>query len=171
MTTHGRQANDTKNGEESKRQEVRRPGNIRRTAIKILEGSDERVEAPFAREVAIKGWKIVGGESWTDVAKLGAYVVYDIDIKLKDGGKLNILRRYTDFVRLRKALRIKYHHLWQAIPPLPGKMHIAKFSPKFLEERQSRLQRFLRGVILHPEMGQGGSGSIVGTWVLGDRQP
>lgn len=74
VTTHGRQANDTKNGEESKRQEVRRPGNIRRTAIKILEGSDQRVEAPFAREVAIKGWKIVGGESWTDVAKLGAYV-------------------------------------------------------------------------------------------------
>ncbi|OXC70979.1 hypothetical protein AYX13_00396 [Cryptococcus neoformans] len=169
VRTHGREAKDTKNGEERGRQEVGRPGNGRRTSIKLFEGSDQRAEGPFAREVTIKGWKVVGGESWTDVAKLGAYVVYDIDIKLKDGGKLNILRRYTDFVKLRKALRIKYHHLWQAIPPLPGKMHIAKFSPKFLEERQSRLQRFLRGVILHPEMGQGGSGSIVGTWVLGDR--
>lgn len=46
----------------------------------------------------------------------------------------------------------------------------AKFSPEFLEERQFRLQRFLKGIILHPEMGQGGSGSIVGSWVLGDRQ-
>lgn len=29
---------------------------------------------PFAREVEIKGWKIVGGRSWTDKAKVGAYV-------------------------------------------------------------------------------------------------
>ncbi|KIY56847.1 hypothetical protein I307_03584 [Cryptococcus deuterogattii 99/473] len=168
--THKGKTRDTRNDEDGRRHEMGLPGNKRKIGIKLFEGRDQRVESPFAREVTIKGWKIVGGESWTDVAKLGAYVVYDIDIKLKDGGKLNILRRYTDFVRLRKALRIKYHHLWQAIPPLPGKMHIAKFSPKFLEERQLRLQRFLRGIILHPEMGQGGSGFIVGSWVLGDRQ-
>lgn len=155
VRTHGREAKDTKNSEERGRQEVGRPGNRRRTSIKLFEGSDQRAEGPFAREVTIKGWKIVGGESWTDVAKLGAYVggykipaapsrvssaeamavVYDIDIKLKDvsldsmlrqwgmrgqllnfvalqGGKLNILRRYTDFVKLRKALRIKYHVSW-----------------------------------------------------------
>ncbi|KIS01571.1 hypothetical protein L804_01449 [Cryptococcus deuterogattii 2001/935-1] len=170
VRTHKGKTKDTRNDEDGRRHEMGLPGNKRKIGIKLFEGRDQRVESPFAREVTIKGWKIVGGESWTDVAKLGAYVVYDIDIKLKDGGKLNILRRYTDFVRLRKALRIKYHHLWQAIPPLPGKMHIAKFSPKFLEERQLRLQRFLRGIILHPEMGQGGSGSIVGSWVLGDRQ-
>ncbi|WVO19724.1 uncharacterized protein IAS62_001014 [Cryptococcus decagattii] len=168
VRTHEGKARDTRNDEDG-RHEMGFPGNRRKIGIKLFEGRDQRVESPFAREVIIKGWKIVGGESWTDVAKLGAYVVYDIDIKLKDGGKLNILRRYTDFVRLRKALRIKYHHLWQAIPPLPGKMHIAKFSPEFLEERQFRLQRFLKAIILHPEMGQGGSGSIVGSWVLGDR--
>jgi len=43
---------------------------------------------------------------------------------------------------------------------------IAKFSPKFLADRQPRLQRFLRAVMLHPEMGQGGEGSVIGQWVL-----
>lgn len=30
--------------------------------------------APFARDVEIRGWKVVGGKSWTDRAKVGAYV-------------------------------------------------------------------------------------------------
>lgn len=44
-----------------------------------------------------------------------------------------------------------------------------KFSPEFLEERRPRLQRFLRTVALHPEMGAGGSDSVFGEWVLGDK--
>jgi hypothetical protein len=42
----------------------------------------------------------------------------------------------------------------------------AKFSPEFLEDRRPRLQRFLRTVMLHPEMGIGGEESVVGRWVL-----
>nr|ODO02330.1 hypothetical protein L204_01063 [Cryptococcus depauperatus CBS 7855] len=141
----------------------------------------------FASQVDIKGWKVVGGNDWQDVGKLGAYVVYDIEITLSNGGSINILRRYTDFVHLRTALKRRYLSLGKAIPPLPGKNHMgelklpptsrsadivpaspAKFSPKFLEDRQPRLQRFLRGVMLHPEMGRGGSESIVGAWVIGD---
>lgn len=34
----------------------------------------ERESAPFARDVEIRGWKTVGGKSWTDGAKVGAYV-------------------------------------------------------------------------------------------------
>lgn len=45
---------------------------------------------------------------------------------------------------------------------------IAKFSQKFLEDRQVRLQRFLRTVMLHPEMGKGGERSVVGAWILGE---
>jgi hypothetical protein len=37
------------------------------------EGEGER-PAPFAAEVAIKGWQVVGGKSWDDSAKVGAYV-------------------------------------------------------------------------------------------------
>lgn len=37
---------------------------------------------PFARDVNIKGWKVVGGKTWTDKAKMGSYVVYDIEITL-----------------------------------------------------------------------------------------
>jgi hypothetical protein len=31
-------------------------------------------DLPFARDVEIRGWKIVGGKSWTGGGKLGAYV-------------------------------------------------------------------------------------------------
>ncbi len=37
------------------------------------QGEGER-PAPFAAEVAIKGWQVVGGKSWDDSAKVGAYV-------------------------------------------------------------------------------------------------
>ncbi|WWC96769.1 hypothetical protein V866_003642 [Kwoniella sp. B9012] len=120
----------------------------------------------FARQVVIRGWKVVGGKDWKDVAKLGAYVVYEIDISLRNGGNIEILRRYTDFVNLRNALKIKYPTLKDAIPQLPGKAHFSKFSPEFLEQRQPRLQRFLRSVVLHPEMGKGGERSIVGNWIM-----
>lgn len=40
-----------------------------------------------------------------------------------------------------------------------------KFSPEFLEDRRPRLQRFLRTVALHPEMGQGDG--VLSRWVLG----
>ena len=31
-------------------------------------------EGPFARDVEIKGWKIVGGRTWTGAARVGSYV-------------------------------------------------------------------------------------------------
>lgn len=46
-----------------------------------------------------------------------------------------------------------------------------KFSPEFLEDRRPRLQRFLRTVMLHPEMGVGGERSVLAQWVIsGDKQ-
>ncbi|KAK4684219.1 hypothetical protein P7C73_g5973, partial [Tremellales sp. Uapishka_1] len=182
----------------------------------IAPAADSPHQLPFARQVEITGWKIVGGRSFEDLGKVGAYVVYDIEITLRAGGSLHILRRYTDFVDLRKALKTRYpklrpplnpafppssahttfpspahttfpssrpglplQYLRKAIPPLPGKAHmctstnaaladttIAKFSAKFLAERQPRLQRFLKAVMLHPEMGAGGEGAVVSRWVV-----
>ncbi len=40
----------------------------------------EPESAPFAKDVKIKGWKTVGGKSWTDRAKVGAYVGRSISI-------------------------------------------------------------------------------------------
>ncbi len=45
-------------------------------------------------------------------------------------------------------------------PPLTAE----KFSPEFLEDRRPRLQRFLRTVALHPEMGQ--KDGVLSRWVL-----
>lgn len=92
------------------------------------EGGGGRAQ-PFAAEVLIKGWQVVGGKSFDDSAKVGAYVgecvrrrtgegrrgvwtrltvVYDIEITLRNGSHVSILRRYTEFVRLRDALRKAY---------------------------------------------------------------
>ena len=38
------------------------------------------------------------------------------------------------------------------MPPLPEKQAVARFSPEFVEERRAALQRFLRRVVLHPEL-------------------
>lgn len=31
-------------------------------------------DLPFASDVEIKGWRVVGGKSWTDLGRIGAYV-------------------------------------------------------------------------------------------------
>ncbi|BEJ18069.1 hypothetical protein CspHIS471_0703460 [Cutaneotrichosporon sp. HIS471] len=79
--------------------------------------------------------------------------VYEIEIALRSGTTVLILRRYTEF------------HLRRTIPTLPGKNHMHKLSPEFLQDRRPRLQRFLRTVALHPEMGQGDG--PFSHWVLG----
>ncbi|WVQ71212.1 hypothetical protein IAR50_000737 [Cryptococcus sp. DSM 104548] len=81
---------------------------------------------------------------------------------------MNFLRRYSHFERLHSALVKRYPYLLSAIPSLPGKVHMTRFSLKFLNDRRVRLQRFLKGVVLHPEMGRGGPDSVVGTWITGD---
>lgn len=58
-----------------------------------------------------------------------------------------------------------------SFPPHPNPTmrkadQVARFNEKFLADRQPRLQRFLRGVMLHPEMGRAGGHSIVGQWIV-----
>lgn len=42
--------------------------------VTLSVGMHAHARDPFAKEVAVKGWQVVGGKSWTDGAKLGAYV-------------------------------------------------------------------------------------------------
>ncbi|GFZ43253.1 hypothetical protein JCM24511_00972 [Saitozyma sp. JCM 24511] len=172
---------------------------VPRRPIEMRRGSSEDGGVgAFAREVVITGHKVVGGKTWTDKARMGAYVVYEIEITTRSGGTINLLRRYTDFVRLRNALKSTYpvcraHIPWNlkdevsssltarrsiCTTPYPNSraklicarliIVPAKFSPKFLEDRQPRLQRFLRTVMLHPEMGRAGEGSVIGQWIIGE---
>ena len=38
------------------------------------------------------------------------------------------------------------------MPPIPEKQPVGRFSPQFVEERRMHLERFLRWVIVHPEL-------------------
>jgi hypothetical protein len=48
----------------------KRPNQVRLTSSVIGPGTD----LPFTNDVEIKGWRVVGGKSWTDLGRIGAYV-------------------------------------------------------------------------------------------------
>jgi hypothetical protein len=49
--------------------------NCKRTEVRLVSAViGQGTELPFTREVVIKGWKVVGGKSWTDLGRIGAYV-------------------------------------------------------------------------------------------------
>merc|ERR1719253_410726 len=62
----------------------------------------------------------------------------------------SVLRRYSDFLWLFEWLHRE--RAGAIVPPLPEKQAVARFSPEFVEERRAALQRFLRRVVLHPEL-------------------
>lgn len=62
-----------------------------------------------------------------------------------------VFRRYSDFAWLYDRL-IKERG-GAIMPPLPEKQAVARFSPEFIEDRRMRLERFLRRVVVHPELG------------------
>lgn len=54
-------------------------GSERRREVKLVSsvigsGAGTGTELPFATDVQIRGWKVVGGRSWTDIGRIGAYV-------------------------------------------------------------------------------------------------
>jgi hypothetical protein len=42
--------------------------------VSAVIGGGGGTELPFAGDVVIKGWRVVGGKSWTDLGRIGAYV-------------------------------------------------------------------------------------------------
>lgn len=148
----------------------------------------ERSRDPFAREVCITGWKVVGGRSFDDTGRLGAYVgespsrlllflpsvrrARDSALWRDDSAQQAVHAVCPAAERAKEDLssgetRVRANtdqHLVNAIPELPRK-HVSKFDPAFLEDRRPRLQWFLRAVMLHPEMGVGGD-TVLGRWIL-----
>lgn len=42
--------------------------------VRLISVIGPGTDLPFAKEVEIKGWRVVGGKSWTDLGRIGAYV-------------------------------------------------------------------------------------------------
>ena len=62
-----------------------------------------------------------------------------------------VFRRYSDFAWLYD--RLVKERGGAIMPPLPEKQAVARFSPEFIEDRRARLERFLRRIVVHPELG------------------
>ncbi|KAF8597657.1 hypothetical protein BDV93DRAFT_610266 [Ceratobasidium sp. AG-I] len=108
-------------------------------------GNEDRT---FARDVQLVGWANVGDNIST------GYVVYDCAIRTKEGATIHLHKRYNSFVKLNDALR---HSLppdvIHNIPTLPPKNALAKYRPAFLDSRRRKLQTWLAGVLMHPDIG------------------
>lgn len=63
----------------------------------------------------------------------------------------SVLRRYSDFLWLYENLHKE--RPGAIIPPLPDKQAVSRFSPEFVEDRRMALEKFLRRVVCHPELG------------------
>jgi hypothetical protein len=60
------------------------------------------------------------------------------------GGRINIRKRYSEFDECRRRLVQTFPNFEAAVPPLPPKSLIARFSHPFLEKRRAGLQYFLK---------------------------
>jgi hypothetical protein len=75
-----------------------------RNEVRLISVIGPETDLPFAKEVEIKGWRVVGGKSWTDLGRIGAYVgqstagrvvggadilVYDIEVTLRSVSPLS----------------------------------------------------------------------------------
>ncbi len=63
----------------------------------------------------------------------------------------SVLRRYSDFLWLYDCLHNE--RPGAIVPPLPDKQAVSRFSPEFVEDRRVGLEKFLRRVVCHPELG------------------
>jgi len=99
--------------------------------------------------------------SVTDPEKHGdgvkAYVSFAVitqtDLPSFSEGKIEVRRRYSDFVWLRTQLAINNPEI--IVPPIPPKMSdkfLARFKDEFLEKRRKALELFLNRVALHPAL-------------------
>lgn len=95
----------------------------------------------FARDVLVRGFCIVGG-------KARGHVAYEVQIVTQTGPKITILRRFSSFLALRRAIMAE---CGSSVPPnLPprrsGLLH--KYAAHHLEKRRRALQKWLATVML-----------------------
>ncbi|KAL2374528.1 PX domain-containing protein [Blastomyces gilchristii SLH14081] len=123
----------------------------RRSLIRLEDHTEdpacETSQGLWARSVTIDDYIVVKG----DKSGIGAYVVWICKIQTLEGGPMVVRMRYSEFDDLRSKLAAAFPHAKSALPQLPPKSAIFKFSPKFLETRRVGLAYFLNCVLLNPE--------------------
>ena len=72
------------------------------------------------------------------------------EIMLANNTYSAVLRRYSDFLWLYDRLHME--RAGAVVPPIPEKQPVGRFSPTFVEDRRTNLERFLRRVAVHPEL-------------------
>jgi sorting nexin-1/2 len=84
---------------------------------------------------------------------LKSYTSYRVDVRPSSGDMpySAVLRRYSDFFWLYERLHTE--RAGAIVPPVPEKQPVGRFSPAFVEDRRQQLERFLRRVAVHPELG------------------
>ncbi|KAK2741888.1 PX domain-containing protein ypt35 [Myotisia sp. PD_48] len=100
----------------------------------------------WAKSVTIDDYVVVKGQTG-----IGAYSVWICNIQTLEGASMVVRMRYSEFVELRNKLADAFPHAKKAMPELPPKSVIFKFSKKFLETRRVGLAYFLNCVLLNPE--------------------
>lgn len=100
----------------------------------------------YARDVRIRGWSEVG-------TKTRGYVSFEVVVLTKRGVVIHAHRRYSSFAALRKQLVAQVPQHKAALPPLPPKDALHKYSAKHLEQRRLALTDWLQAVILDPRWG------------------
>jgi len=83
---------------------------------------------------------------------INAYITYTITTKDKAGNPRSCIRRYSDFDWFHEKLKFENKHL--IIPPLPEKTIFDRFATDFVEYRRKELERFLKRILVHPELSQ-----------------
>ncbi|KAM0125403.1 hypothetical protein ACHAO1_010623 [Botrytis cinerea] len=112
-------------------------------------------EACWARSVVIEDYVVVNGSGIGGIGGIagkglgigggiGAFVVWNVKVDTLEGTPIIIRKRYSEFADLRSKLLRTFPNSAGTIPELPRKSVISKFRPKFLENRRSGLQYFLK---------------------------
>ncbi|TVY68757.1 PX domain-containing protein [Lachnellula suecica] len=111
------------------------------------DGEDAKNKACWAKSVQIEDHVIINDNR----TRIGAFVVWNINVETLQGGTMRVRKRYSEFDDLRHKLLQTFPNSEAAMPPLPRKSVISKFRPKFLENRRTGLQYFLNCILLNPE--------------------
>lgn len=121
------------------------------------DGDDEEAEGSSRSRNKGGNWCV--GCSVTDPVvvrgdNLGRYVVWRVRFELRNGGRIEVKRRYSDFVALRRVL-VQRCAGRAAVAALPGKgpWWADRFSGEFLERRRRGLEWWLAGVVLDGAVG------------------
>lgn len=115
------------------------------TSSRSRRGVESRGEV-YARDVRVRGWSEVG-------TKTRGYVSFEVVVLTKRGVVIRAHRRYSSFVSLRRQLAADIPQHRSALPKLPPKDALHKYSARHLEQRRLGLTEWLQLVVLDPRWG------------------